>query len=849
MHDQHHDELGDPLFPGAVAGTNGVSRRSLLRWGAFLAAGGVGTLVPADIARAASSSTAGQQVTSTYQGNSPSGFDQWTSVDINVPAGVQRISVSYSFDRQTGVMDIGILGPTGFRGYSGSARSEFTLSAADATTGYVPGQIQQGKWSIILGPMVGDVKSGMGWQVDVTLEYGDPLPAAAPYDVLPVKIPNTGWGWYRGDLHMHTIHSDSQRTVDERVGDAIAAGLDFIAISDHNTSSTGVSWRGNVPAGMLVINAEEVTTRHGHWLAVGIPQGKWIDWRYKPSEGKFDAYAQQVRGLGGMVIAAHPMTPARGSLWEFGLGLDKVDAMEVWNGAGGTGGQPWTGDDELNLIAWHVMLCAGKRVPGLGNSDAHSLGDATVGTPQNVVCASTLSTAALLDAMRRCRVYVAESSKVTVDFTASAKGKTAGPGETLALGFFDAVDVVAKVSGAPNTVATLITEWGIMASVQIGAGGSGELRWRGWGKASMFARVDVRRMVPAWTVLSQMVAFTNPVWFYGAPTVNDPNVPAVRPRGQATPEVPFGTSGTSERALPGMADYSAPFAAANVSIASPPYPGGKTALAVGDNQNLHFTSMTWNGLWAKWLQVPNPGGAADLKFQTADIAGMPDGSTQYLAVGVDGTLYHQSRDPGMAGLIGHFSGFQPVPGMDGSPTWRATKAAAEGMPDGTTQVLTSGLDGNLYLNIRSTTGTWAGWTRLAGYGGAAAFAGPALSMVGMSDGSTQIVAIGLDGLVYHQVRHPDGRFTGFLPVRGTSGPTMAASSVDIALDSYYRGNSTRLAIVGQDGNVWYATRTADGAWTTWQQATTSASAGFPYGRVVITPGDAGGNRYVALSTA
>ncbi|WP_406190693.1 CehA/McbA family metallohydrolase [Streptomyces sp. NBC_01017] len=855
MRDRRCDKIHE-LPSRAAAEAEDVSRRSLLRWSAFLAAGGVATLVPASIASAATSGTPGQKETTTYKGTAPFGFDQWISIELDIPAGVQRISVSYSFEPQTSpslpgtwnnVMDIGILGPTEFRGYSGSARKEFTLSAADATPGYVPGPIQQGKWSIILGPMVAELK-GMGWQVDVTLDYGDPLPTTTPYDVLPASIPNTGWGWYRGDLHMHTVHSDSQRTVDERVADAHAADLDFIAISDHNTNAAGVSWRGNIPKRMLVINAEEVTTRHGHWLAVGIPQGDWIDWRYKPSDGKFDANVQQVRGLGGLVIAAHPMTPAFGSAWEFGLGLDKIDAMEVWNGAPGSGTRPWTGDDELNLIAWHLLLCAGKRVPGLGNSDAHSLGDGLVGTPQNVVCAKTLSKAALLDAIRRGRLYVAESSQVTVDFTASARGTSAGPGETLPLGFFDAVDVVAKISGAPNTVATLVTEWGVMASIQIDAGGSGVLRWRGWGKASMFARVDVRRMEPSWSVLSQMVAFTNPIWFYGTPTVSDPNVPAIRLRGHATPEIPFGTSGTSERALPGITHYTERFAAASVSLATPPPPGRKTALTIGDDQHLYLTVMRWNGMWAEWLQVPNPGGAADLKFQTADLAGMPDGTTQYLATGMDGILYHQTGDASMPGRLGQFSGFQPVPGTDGSPTWRAAKVAAEGMPDGTTQVLTYRLDGSLYHNIRRTDGSWVGWTRLAGYSVTPAFAGTALSMVGMSDGSSQILAIGLDGLVYHQIRYPDGRFTGFRQVQGIKGPTMAASSVDIALDTYYRQNSVRVAAVGQDGNVWYVTRMADGSWNDWQQATTSTSKGFPYARVVITPGDAWGNKYVALST-
>ncbi|MFE2474975.1 hypothetical protein [Streptomyces sp. NPDC059389] len=92
-----------------------------------------------------------------------------------------------------------------------------------------------------------------------------------------------------------------------------------------------MTWHGSVPADLLVFNAEEVTTRHGHWLAVGLSQGEWVDWRYGPvDQGAFDGHARCVHALGGLAIAAHPLTPAAGSFWEFGL--DRVDALEVWNG-------------------------------------------------------------------------------------------------------------------------------------------------------------------------------------------------------------------------------------------------------------------------------------------------------------------------------------------------------------------------------------------------------------------------------------------------------------------------------------------------------------------------------------
>ncbi len=55
-----------------------------------------------------------------------------------------------------------------------------------------------------------------------------------------------------------------------------------------------------------MVAGEEVTTRHGHWLAVGLPPRGWVDWRYGPRDGVFERYADEVRAGGGLVVAAHP---------------------------------------------------------------------------------------------------------------------------------------------------------------------------------------------------------------------------------------------------------------------------------------------------------------------------------------------------------------------------------------------------------------------------------------------------------------------------------------------------------------------------------------------------------------
>ncbi|MGP3690569.1 hypothetical protein ACTVZO_38740 [Streptomyces sp. IBSNAI002] len=160
----------------------GLGRRDALRLGTLLAAWGMSALVPVGIDGERRCDRAHGTVTTTYRGSSPFGFDQWAAVDFDVPDGVRRISVSTSFQQSESAsppgtwpsgLDTGVFGPDGFRGWSGDDGRDCTLSAADATPGYLPGPIEAGRWCVALGPTVSHPQ-GMGWQVAVTLEYGTP---------------------------------------------------------------------------------------------------------------------------------------------------------------------------------------------------------------------------------------------------------------------------------------------------------------------------------------------------------------------------------------------------------------------------------------------------------------------------------------------------------------------------------------------------------------------------------------------------------------------------------------------------------------------------------------------------
>ena len=448
-----------------------------------------------------------------FRGRFNFGIDQWAYVPFDVPAGIQRIDVNTSHDNFSllglgrNVLDLGIFGPAGhdlgnaegFRGWSGGARAGFMLSAVNATPGYLAGPIEPGRWALALGPVVLN-PLGMDWQAQIALTRGvqpslRPGPAIRPA-VAPISQP----GWYRGDLHTHTVHSDGRRRIAEMAAAANSAGLDFIVSTDHNTSSANRDWAATTFDGLEVIAGEEVTTRHGHWLAIGLPSDGWVDWRYAPRDGVFAAYAARVRADGGLVVAAHPSVPLPGCAWEFGY--HDVDAVEVWNGL-------WNVDDELSLRIWQQLLRQGRRITAVGGSDSH-VSAQPVGRPQTVVYAKGPSTPDLVDGLRCGRCYVTESSAVMLALNAfRIDGATAGPGETLAVRPDTPLTITAEVAGAAESSLAIITDGGPVGRVRTDDCGAAKLQWDCMAGEARFARVEVRRRAR----FPSMVAMSNPVWF------------------------------------------------------------------------------------------------------------------------------------------------------------------------------------------------------------------------------------------------------------------------------------------------------------------------------------------------
>ncbi len=104
----------------------------------------------------------------------------------------------------------------------------------------------------------------------------------------------------RADLHLHTTYSDGMGTVEAVLEAARRAGLDVIAITDHDTLQGALRGRDiGARYGIGVVPGVEISTAEGHLLAY------WIE-QYIPPGLPLIETLLRVGEQGGLCVAAHP---------------------------------------------------------------------------------------------------------------------------------------------------------------------------------------------------------------------------------------------------------------------------------------------------------------------------------------------------------------------------------------------------------------------------------------------------------------------------------------------------------------------------------------------------------------
>lgn len=246
-------------------------------------------------------------------------------------------------------------------------------------------------------------------------------------------------GWYRGDFHVHSNASDGDYPIATVTRIAEAEGLDFFAITDHNTIKgfEGLEEERDT----LVIPGLEITFRHGHFNIFGLRGwAPWMDGIVEDIPSKLDdgldaavaALLKQLAEDGMITSINHPCLPPWA--WKFGsVDLRYLSCLELWNDLywpGNTRGNP------AALKMWIAWLNAGHRVTAIGGSDYHYPPRPEEGKPGERLCqpatfvyAARLSVEGILDGLRSGRTIVSKGPQL--DFEAAAGKKNLLPGDDL----------------------------------------------------------------------------------------------------------------------------------------------------------------------------------------------------------------------------------------------------------------------------------------------------------------------------------------------------------------------------------------------------------------------------------
>jgi hypothetical protein len=306
---------------------------------------------------------------------------QCRPVEVEVPPGADGLRLELQFDPSGGaVLDLGCEGPSGYVGWSGGAREHVVVSEQWSTPGYLPTPAQPGRWTVLVG--LHRVPSpGVRFHLLVTALSAAAVEAERARVMVPepaqaVRPPRRdlpevdGMTWLAGDLHAHTVHSDGALSVAELAALAAARGLDFLAVTDHNTTSHHVElasagWRH----GIRLLPGQEVTTDRGHANAFG--DIGFVDFR-EPAT----SWQRTVAARGGLLSVNHPLSAD--CCWR--MDLDEPTALaEVWHSS-------WLLRTWGGPLAW--WRAWGVGTAPVGGSDFHRPGaDALPGEPTTwVLC-------------------------------------------------------------------------------------------------------------------------------------------------------------------------------------------------------------------------------------------------------------------------------------------------------------------------------------------------------------------------------------------------------------------------------------------------------------------------------
>lgn len=248
-------------------------------------------------------------------------------------------------------------------------------------------------------------------------------PESTEVDVPLTRLLTRPAGWYCGDNHTHTAYYDGGDTPAQVVEAARAAGLDWVAITEHaqenRTRSALPQVRkaleeaapGNDPERFLVVAGMEFTTPAYH---ANVLNGA-VD---LPATASLQELIEAVRQQKDATLKLNHPTLGGGQAAELARTAENLPLLELWNSS-----------EPKATQLWWELLNAGKRVFAETSSDSHSRRIAPPGHRRTYVYLGQepLRPAAVVRALREGRSFLSRGA--LIDFRINGRR----PGERLAV--------------------------------------------------------------------------------------------------------------------------------------------------------------------------------------------------------------------------------------------------------------------------------------------------------------------------------------------------------------------------------------------------------------------------------
>ncbi|MEZ4256679.1 MAG: CehA/McbA family metallohydrolase [Polyangiales bacterium] len=369
------------------------------------------------------------------------------------------------------------------------------LAEAHASRGFLPGEIQPGTWTAAI-ECHGVFGEPVSWEIAVEAREpltDDEIDRLRSRAVATKDRKRRGAGWYFGEMHSHTVHSDGKWEIEELASKVRANGSDFLCLTDHNTMS-GHEEPPELP--LTLIRGSELTTFHGHHPIYGLKD--MVPWHEGGRVLPLKEVAPRVRAQNGLVSIAHPFVPGdplcTGCRMPKDLDPEDFDSMEL-------GDRRWLSPGADNVAAynlWNDYWRRGHRIVGVGARDVHGPdqeGSFPGEMPLTGVFAEDNTPSAILEGLRRGRVIVSGGPIVELALSVGG-GAPARIGESIR-GDVDAAEVTISNLDAPAEL-RLLDKGEVIERTDVAADGTETFaltgRGPGWYRAELWAG-DVPRTI------------------------------------------------------------------------------------------------------------------------------------------------------------------------------------------------------------------------------------------------------------------------------------------------------------------------------------------------------------------